>query len=333
MKKKILKIIPIVVLLTAILLLIPYITEYTDNKSEPGKTVVITIPEGATVPDIAALLKENGLIKHEIVFRLKLKFAGNGAMLNYGTYTLDDGMCINDIIKTLSGPAARKGVTVVIPEGFSVEQIAARLDKMGLCTAEDFFEALNADYSYSFIQHIPEGNYNYKLQGFLFPETYTIYDDATAYDIVNIMLAEFEKRYTSEVGAIDSTVFEKVNKAALIEKEAMLDRERPIIAGVIENRLKAGMPLQIDAAIVYAISKGTFDVEQVLYKDLEIDSPYNIYKNKGIPAGPICNPGITSLKAASSPESHSYLFYHTDTTKNDGSHIFTETYQDHTQTQ
>lgn len=332
MKKKLLKIIPIAVLVAAILLLTPYIHEYTDTKSEPGKPVTITVPEGATVPDIAALLKENGLIKHEIVFRLKLKLAGDNVVLNYGTYTMDDGMCLNDIIKTLSGPAAQKGVNIVIPEGFSAEQIAARLEASGLCTAGEFMEALNAEYSYDFIKYIPQGEYKYKLQGFLFPETYLIFDNATAYDIVNIMLAEFEKRYTSEVGAIDSTIFEKVNKAALIEKEAMLDRERPIIAGVIENRLKAGMPLQIDAAIVYAISEGAFDVEQVLYKDLEIDSPYNIYKNKGLPAGPICNPGITSLKVAASPESHSYLFYHTDTTKNDGSHIFTETYDEHLNT-
>ena len=103
-----------------------------------------------------------------------------------------------------------------------------------------------------------------------------------------------------------------------------------MIAGVIENRLNLDMPLQIDASVVYAISGGMYDVERVLYKDLEVDSGYNTYKNKGLPTGPICNPGIKSIYAAMNPQKHQYLFYHTDTTKNDGSHIFSKTYEEHT---
>ena len=135
------------------------------------------------------------------------------------------------------------------------------------------------------------------------------------------------------LGGYDDNTFALVTKASLIEKEAKLASEKPIIAGVIENRLRADMPLQIDAAIVYAITDGKYNADKVYYKDLEIDSPYNIYKNKGLPAGPICSPGLDSIKAAANPESHKYLYYHTDTEKNDGSHIFTETYDEHLQTQ
>ena len=122
---------------------------------------------------------------------------------------------------------------------------------------------------------------------------------------------------------------EAINRAALIEREAKLDSERTMISGVIDNRLKIGMLLQIDASVVYVISDGLYDVDRVLYKHLEVDSPYNTYKYTGLPAGPICNAGIKSIEAAMTPKEHKYLYYHTDTEKNDGSHIFSETFAQH----
>ena len=125
------------------------------------------------------------------------------------------------------------------------------------------------------------------------------------------------------------TMSEAINRAALIERESKLDSERTMISGVIDNRIKKGMLLQIDASVVYAVSDGLYDLNRVLYKHLEIDSPYNTYKYAGLPAGPICNPGIKSIEAAMTPESHDYLYYHTDNEKNDGSHIFTRTLSEH----
>ena len=327
------KIIAIIIAAALLIWLTPYAHEYFNSKSVEGTPVTISIPKGLSEADIAKLLKENGLIKNEIVFKLKLRLSEYNGKLNFGTYTLSDGMCLSDIIKTLANPAVQQGITFVVPEGFSAEQIAARAEELNLCTAEEFLNALDDNYDYSFVSKIPAGDTKYRLQGFLFPETYSFLKESSAHDIIDTMLGEFEKRYTSEVGEISDKVFEIVTKASLVEKEAMLASERPIIAGVIENRIKENMPLQIDAAIVYAISDGMYDVYTVLYRDLEIDSLYNIYKNKGLPAGPICNPGISALKAAKNPDSNSYLYYHTDTSKNDGSHIFTETYNEHLSTQ
>ena len=127
--------------------------------------------------------------------------------------------------------------------------------------------------------------------------------------------------------------YELLTLASIVEREAKIDNERAKIAGVFMNRLKIDMPLQACATVIYAKSEGAYDMDVVLYTDLEVDSPYNTYKNSGLPAGPICNPGIKAIEATINPESHSYLYYHTDETKKDGSHIFTETYQEHSQTQ
>lgn len=326
------KIVLIIVIIALVAFATPYAHEYFDTKSEEGEPVTVSIPEGFAESDIAYLLKKKGLIKSELVFKLKLRLSEYNGKLNFGTYPLNDGMCLIDIIETLSKPAKADDITFVVPEGFSAEQIAARAQELGICTADEFLKAMEDEYTYSFIDKLPKADVNCRLQGFLFPETYSFTKSSTAHDVINTMLGEFEKRYTREIGDISSDITDIVTKASLIEKEAMLPEERPIIAGVIENRLKESMPLQIDAAIVYALSDGLYTVDQVLYRDLEIDSPYNIYKNSGLPSGPICNPGMSALKAAKNPAGHNYLYYHTDTKKNDGSHIFTETYQEHVNT-
>lgn len=326
------KIILIAIAALALMWLTPYIGEYFATQSKTGSPVTVTIPQGSTADSIADILKENNLIKHKIVFLLKVKMTQSNNKLNYGTYTMDDGMCIADIIKTLttvSGDTA----TLVIPEGLSAENIAERAESIGICTQKDFLAALGDDYDFEFIAHIPSGKYKYKLQGYLFPDTYNFAKGTNAHTVVETLLANFDRRCKKVLGGYDDNTFALVTKASLIEKEAKLASEKPIIAGVIENRLRADMPLQIDAAIVYAITDGKYNADKVYYKDLEIDSPYNIYKNKGLPAGPICSPGLDSIKAAANPESHKYLYYHTDTEKNDGSHIFTETYDEHLQTQ
>ena len=165
----------------------------------------------------------------------------------------------------------------------------------------------------------------------MYPSTYEFYADATAETVIETMLSEFEKQ-VSPLGISPDKMYDTITIASLVEREAKLDSERATISGVIKNRIMNDMPLQIDATVVYAISDVMYDVERVFYKDLETDSKYNTYKYKGLPAGPICCPGISSIRAAQNPQNHSFLYYHTDTSKNDGSHIFTETYDEHTST-
>lgn len=295
------------------------------------KETSIKIEKGLSTPQIADILKENDIIPSKTAFLLFVNFSEYRGKLQYGTFNFEKGDGYFEIIRKLATSGAKKKtVTVTIPEGYSVEKIIKKLVDSGLGTQREYEKALNEDYDYEFIKHITASpECNYELQGFLFPATYEFYTDDMPHKIIDTMLKEFEKQYNS-LGISYDNLYEIITKASLIEREAKIDSDRSKIAGVIENRLKVNMRLQIDATVVYAISDGLYDVERVLYSDLEMNSPYNTYKITGLPIGPIANPGIKSIKAAINPDNHKYLYYRTDTNKNDGSHIFTENFEAHT---
>lgn len=313
---------------------ISFVGEYMGIKGISGKSVTVEIKQGASERSIAKALKKSGVIKYELNFRLKMRNSPHRGKLNYGNYKLNKGMNIEEIIESLSVPVVKEeGIKLSVPEGFSVERIAARCEELGLVTADEFLETLEkADFKYSFIKKIPYvKGVKYKLQGYLFPSTYIFTKSSTAYDIIDTMLGQFEKEYLSVKNKNKSkmSLNDIIIVASLIEREAKVSEEREIISGVIQNRIEKKMPLQIDASVVYAISDGMYDVERVLYKDLEVDSPYNTYKNRGLPVGAICNPGLLSIVAAMNPDDNEYLYYRTDNEKNDGSHNFTETFSEH----
>lgn len=313
---------------------ISIIGEY-NRSSSSSETVIVEIPKGASEKKIAEILEENGVINYEITFRLKMKNSPYRGKLNYGKFELNKEMCLDDLIETLAKPGEfEKSIVLTVPEGYSVEKIAVLCEEKGICTAEEFLKTLSeGEFNYDFIKDIPDTEgVKYKLQGYLFPSTYYFGKEVDASKVINALLAEFQAQYSKVVDMLPNgmTMSEAITIASLVEREAKLDSERDTISGVIQNRLDIDMILQIDASVVYAISDGLYDVERVLYKDLEVDSPYNTYKYKGLPVGPICNPGIESIRAAMNPEDHKYLYYHTDTEKNDGSHIFSETYSQHT---
>ena len=327
----------IVFIVAAILIVyhaVTFIGEYMGIGSISGKSVMVEIKQGASEKSIAEALEKSGVIKYELTFRMKMRNSPYRGKLHYGQYKLNKGMSLDEIIKTLSVPVVQEeGINLSVPEGFSVERIAARCEKLGLVSAEEFLETLEkAKFSHDFIKDIPTvKGVKYKLQGYLFPSTYTFTKSSSAYDIIDAMLSQFEKMYSSvkEKNKNNMKMNDIIITASLIEREAKVDKEREVISGVIRNRLKKNMPLQIDATVVYTISDGMYDVERVLYKDLEVDSPYNTYKISGLPAGAICCPGLPSIIAAMTPDSNDYLYYRTDNQKNDGSHIFTETFNEH----
>lgn len=317
-----------------------YQDEYQGTESTQGEDVVVVIPEGAATKQIAQILKDNGLIQFPSAFVKRVKESEYRGVLQPGEFTLNTGMSTWEMIEILGKvePTRTVMATLTIPEGFSVEQIAARVDSEGLFTEEEFLEAVQENtYDYDFLDSIPEGiSVNYRLQGFLFPATYDIYEDTTAHDLVDMMLKKFDEVYTdsmqSQAEAMNYTAFEVVNRAAIVEREAKIDDERPIIAGVINNRLEQGMMLQMCPTVLYPITEGLYDKSEVTYDDLEVESPYNTYKYTGLPVGPICNPGAVSLNAVLNPAEHNYLYYHVDNEET-GSHIFTETYEEHVETQ
>lgn len=329
MKKKI----TYISVLLILIFLLPFVFEFSDIPVfKSDKEVSVSIDPGASVFDIADILKENDLIRSKNIFLVRVKLSKYKNSLNYGNFVLNKNMTVGKIIKTLAeNHFVRKTVSVTFPEGSSVEQMSLILEEKGITSKDNFLDALSYTYDYEFLKYIPTAEYNYRLQGFLFPDTYEFYADAAPEDIINKMLEEFEKRYLSLTKDF-SNIFEVITKASVIEKEAKLEKERPLVAGVINNRIKINMPLQIDACVVYAVTEGRYDISKVYNSHLKTDSLYNTYKHKGLPVGPICNPGITSIEAALKPKKHDFLYYHTDETKNDGSHIFTKTFDEHIET-
>ena len=322
----------ILALIITITFIIPFIKDVANIPvSKKSEEVVVVIDNYTPTLKIGTILEKNDLIRNRFAFFFKAKTTDRKP-LNSGTYTFNKNMSIKEIIGELSKPQIIiKTVMITFPEGYTVEQMGELLEEENLTTSEEFLDALNDDYDFEFAEYIPEGEYNYALQGFLFPSTYEFYEETTAHDIIQKMLTQFETEFKALSDDYEN-VFEIVNKASIIEKEAKLESERPKISGVLENRIEAGMPLQVDASVLYAATNGLFnesDGGYIANQIATLESPYNTYKIPGLPAGPICNPGLTSLQAALSPEEHSYLYYHTDNEKDDGSHIFTESYSEH----
>ena len=230
------------------------------------------------------------------------------------------------------------GVNNRDPEGYSIEQIAAKCEEHGICSADEFLnEVKNGNHQIPFSTgDMNTDGVKYDLQGYLFPATYDIYDDTTAASLIDTMLEKFQSVYTSEYSAkaaeLGYTDYQILIMASIVEREAKIDSERPIIAGVIYNRLNIDMMLQMCPTVLYPLTDGMYDKTEVTYDDLEIESPYNTYRNTGLPVGPICNPGQASLEAVLYPDENDYLYYHTSD-GGDGSHIFSSTYDEHINTQ
>lgn len=229
--------------------------------------------------------------------------------------------------------------TLVIPEGYTIEMIAERCEEQGICTEREFLNAVQSvtKSDFPYLADVPEGaNVKYKLQGYIFPATYDIYETTTAESLVTWMLDTFKYYYTGELEArateLGYNSYEVVTMASIIEREAKVADERATIAGVMMNRLSIDMPLQMCPTVLYPLTDGMYDQSQVLYEDLELDSPYNTYKYSGLPVGPICNPGVACMEAVLYPEEHNFYYYHVGN-EEEGTHIFTETYEEHVDTQ
>ena len=299
MRKTVIRVVKGIILLVAIVTLAnmtykhirtyydDYMDEYKGTESTQGEDVTVTIPEGASVKEIAQILKDNGLINYPRAFTKRLQDSEYRGKLHGGTYTLNTGMTTLQMMAAMS-PTFEEDQPVdylVVPEGFTVEMIAARCEDQGICSATEFLNACKSvtKSDFAYLADIPAGaNVNYKVQGFLFPATYDIYESTTAESLVDYMLRTFDNYYTQELqdraAELGYSAFELVTRASIVEREAKVDSERATIAGVINNRLKAEMPLQMCPTVLYPLTDGMYDKSQVLYEDLELDSPYNTYK-------------------------------------------------------
>jgi UPF0755 protein len=301
------------------------------------KPVHISIPIGSSVNEIANLLEKKRLIKSATVFLYYAKFK-NHVNLQAGEYDLSRSMPMEKIIEVLkTGKVTEKGgLKLTIPEGTQITQIAAIIAKKTGYKKEDVLKQLN-DRAYlgHLVQKYPNllskdifnKNIRYPLEGYLFPATYSFKEKKPPLsDIIEEMLKKTEEviaKYESDRKATNMPVHQLLTMSSLIEEEATEKADREKIASVFYNRLRAGMPLQTDPTVLYALGKHK---ERVSYKDLEVQSPYNTYIHKGLPPGPIANSGEMSIKAALEPAKTDYFYFLATPA---GDVIFTKTLEEH----
>jgi UPF0755 protein len=290
---------------------------YIDSpvSTEPqGEPITIEISKGDSFTSVVDSLVAVGLIKHRRSFYVFAVLTGAPKHIRAGEYELDTSMTPREILdKFLKGEI--KGYRIPIPEGFTVRQIASRLTHYRLVDEQAFIErAYNKDFLASL--YIP-GN---SIEGYLFPDTYILTRSMGEEEIMRFMVRRFRQKVTSAMmqraSELGFTFEEILILASIIEKEGGVNEEKTLIAAVFHNRLKKGMRLQSDPTVIYGVEN--FD-GNLTKKHLKKVTRYNTYRIRGLPPGPICNPGIDSIMAALYPAPANYLFF---VSKNDGSHHF-----------
>ncbi len=302
-----------------------------------GSPVSFTVYPGESPYSIAERLEEAGLISSARLFYAYIRYNDLGQKLEAGDYTLSPAMTIPEIARALQHGRVRE-ITLTIPEGWRMEQLAQYLEEKGVMSARDFLAAAQRDLwvaRYDFLKDVPEGA---TLEGYLFPDTYRLPVPASPQDLLTRMLDNFGARVTPEMRAraqeMGFTLFQVVTLASIVEREAVIPQERPVIAGVYLNRLRRGMYLQADPTVQYAKgydkATGRWWPPITIEEMSSVQSPYNTFLNPGLPPGPICSPGLDSIKAVLYPAETDYLFFFS---RGDGSHVFSRTYEEHLENQ
>lgn len=301
---------------------------------------LFAIKKGEGGKDIASRLERQSIIKSGLVFRLYAFSKDKARELKAGAYLLSPSMSIPKIIEKIAGgDVVKEKITII--EGWDLRDIARELENNGIFQAEELFEIAGfpmTDYSkntnlpqpkdfsgdYGFLRDKPK---NLTLEGYLFPDTYLINSADGLEEIIKKMLGNFDRKLTEdlrqEIKKQGKSIFETVTMASLLEKEVRSFEDRQIVAGTLWKRLGNNMPLQVDAAVSYITGKKTTRISKT---ETRIDSLYNTYEYPGLPLGPICNPGLDSIKAALYPKDSPYWYYLSTPA---GETIFSRTLEEH----
>ena len=291
--------------------------------------IKVSIPQDATVKQVADILEESGVIQYSGLFSLFTKITVDDPSFVMGSYDLNENMDYRGILRQIRKTKSSVNVIeVTIPEGYTVKQIRQLLLDNNICEEADLDEALSSyPFKHEFLQGIEDGEH--RLEGYLFPDTYQFYEGSSGVKVINKMLNNFDNKFDDEMReaarSLGYSIQDAVTIASYIEKEAKRDDERATISGVIYNRLESSnYPyLNIDATLLYVTDDTILTDEE-----LEMDSPYNTYNHKGLTPTAIANPGLSSLYAAVHPEEHDYYFY-VATGDEEGTHIFSKTIDEH----
>ncbi|OGZ35772.1 MAG: hypothetical protein A3A94_00010 [Candidatus Portnoybacteria bacterium RIFCSPLOWO2_01_FULL_43_11] len=263
------------------------------------------IEKGESLKEISEHLEKEGLINQDYWFKFYVLGKGWAGRLQAGEYTLSPSMSILEIAENLAEGKTISDISITIPEGFTLKQIDSRLTQVGLIDKggllnfnQKEFLILNSQFSIS------------NLEGFLFPDTYKFRKDNSLEEIIRKILNNFDKKLSedlrAEIQKQRKNIFEIITLASIVQNEALTNEEMPVIAGVFSNRLTIGLPLQSDATINYITGK---NLRQPSIKDTEVNSLYNTYLHKGLPPGPISNPGLDAIKAAIYPQKTDYFYF------------------------
>ncbi len=299
------KIVAILIVIGFALSMILFLPGYSGERKE------IVIEPGMGAKDVAKLLTDKGIIPNPYLFRLVAKLYGKERKIKAGKYILRKDMSLFEILKTI---VEGKGVleAVTIPEGLTSSQIADIFLKKGIIKDKE-----------KFLKIVKEKN----LEGYLFPDTYYVPEDYGEKRVIDMMVKRFEEKlpkdFQERAKKLGLSEKDVIILASLVEKEAKYQEDRPKIASVFLNRLKKGMKLESCATIQYILGKPKPNLS---YEDLKIKSPYNTYLHKGLPPGPICNPGEASIMAVLYPAKTDYLYF---VAGKDGRHLFAKTYKEH----
>jgi UPF0755 protein len=284
-----------------------------------GKLVLV--PKGSPLPEVTGILQEGGILPHPLTFRALVLLTNSGRRLHYGEYAFPTPPSTYEAWRRLvRGDVIKYEVT--IPPGANLYDVAEMLEKKKLVKAEAFLsKAASPDVLRRL--EIPGES----AEGYLFPDSYVFVKPVTPEEIIEFMVRQFRRKVPPDAekraGEAGLSLHQVVTIASIIEKEAGLEEEKPIVSAVIRKRLDLGMPLQMDPTVIYGVKR--FD-GTVTRKDLRAAGPYNTYLNRGLPPGPIANPGLAALDAALNPSKAEYLYF---VSRNDGSHTFSRTLAEH----
>lgn len=318
------------VVLFIFVIIMVFVISYKNAIEKPlnsnESTMLIEVKQGEGFYDILNKLDKEDKLSNKLLIKVKLAIDKKNIKLREGIYEINTSSSLEELISSLENKSGIKSlIKFTIPEGYSIEEIGTVLEEKEICSKEEFIKAVQNYDLPKYVNNSKKKRYN--LEGFLYPDTYFVEEGLGAENIVKIMLNRFEDvlnqvKDETKVDIKDEDVEKIITIASMIEKEAKVQKDRPLISSVIYNRLDKNMKLEIDAAVIYALG---YHVDVVLNKHLEINSPYNVYKYEGLPAGPIASPGINCIKAAMVPEKTDYLYY---ILQKDNSHYFTNSYDD-----
>ncbi len=307
------------------------------DSSATDSQVIVDIPVGSGTETIAEILFDNGLIKNTLAFRIMARKNGYDHRFKAGRYILSRAMSTEEQAEIIaSGEVYSETVWFTIPEGFTVEEIALRLEENGLVNNNRFLSLVKDPppgimEKYPLLAEAASPDIEYLLEGYLFPDTYEVYREAGEEDIIRLMVERLFQVIGEEglnrAAEMNRSIHEILTIASIVEREARVDHERPLIAGVFYNRLQIGQRLESCATIQYILGEYK---EFLSYHDLETPSPYNTYQNAGLPPGPIAAAGASSINAALNPEQSNYYYFNYKYDES-GEHYFSRTLQEHNQ--